>query len=143
MSGPVNRHTPRPPRHLDLSMRIDKYDESEDDDMDEFTNQNGLCSDCRQPDTGYCFCTEVENYALMNGITVEEQLCKYHAENERLDRARAARQALRLVRKRILAWQRAVRVHRLISYWRKAAAAPDSKAYQRAAKRFKANSYVS
>jgi hypothetical protein len=58
------------------------------------------------------------------------------------DLQRAMRQRIRLARKRIIVLQRIVFVHRLIAFWRKAAAAPDSNAFQRAAKRFKAMAEV-
>jgi hypothetical protein len=79
-----------------------------------------------------------EDHASDHGISVEEWLAERRLEGRMFDSQRALRQRTRLARKHIIAWQRVVCVMRLIAFWRKVTAAPDSKAFQRASKRFKA-----
>ena len=112
--------------------------EEEDDEMDEWMDNCEKCSDCGEPDTGYCACVAAEDYASDLGITVEEFCAQRRAEGRMYDSQRALRQRIRLARKHIIVWQRIVCVQRLITFWCKAAAAPDSKAFERAAKRFRA-----
>ena len=114
---------------VDLSMTILTFSEEDDDEMDELAS-GVLCEDCGDPDTGYCFCVHI---GMLN-----EKIDEYRVENVRLHRERAVRQNIRKVRRRIMMWQRWVRLHLLILYWREAVLAPESKAVQRAAKRFRA-----
>ena len=138
MNTPADCHTHSLPgqRH-DLSMTIDQWTEEEDNEMDEWMENNELCEDCGESDIGYCACLVAEENASILGITTGEWLAERRAEGARLDQERAHRQNVRMARKRIIVWQRIVCVHRLITFWRKAAVAPDSKAFQCAAKRFK------
>ena len=105
--------------------------------MDYWLSINELCDDCGECDTGYCACLVAEERASIRGITTEEWLSESRSECVQVNLERHRRQLLRIVRKGIIAWQRIVSLHRLISFWRKAAASPDSKAFQSAAKRFK------
>lgn len=106
--------------------------------MDEWLANCERCVDCGEPDTGYCACVYAEHYASDLGISVEEWLAARRLEGRMYDSQLASRQRTRLARKHIIVWQRIVCVIRLIAFWRKATAAPDSKAFQRASKRFKA-----
>jgi hypothetical protein len=111
--------------------------QEEDDDEDALLNTCDICSDCEEPDTGYCACVYAEDYASDLGISVEEWQAERRLEARTYNSQRALRQSIRRARKHIIAWRCVVRVHMLISFWRRAAAAPDSKAFQRAAKRFR------
>ena len=121
------------------SLRDEAYSvtEEEDDEMDDWLDNCDKCSDCGEPDTGFCACVCAEHHARNHGLSVAEWLAEPRLEARMYDSQRALRQRIRLARKHIIVWQRIVCVHRLITFWRKAAAAPDSKAFERAAKRFR------
>lgn len=123
--------------YVNFSTTIDGYD-SEDDLLCDWVLENiGECENCGRAERTGCCCTnlewDMEELQMTEGEVFETYRLSAHDDKcERLERQRK-RQRL----KRIRFWQKIVLLIRIVSCWRKFAAAPDSKAAQTAAKRFK------
>ena len=123
--------------HYQAYSRDEAYSvtEEEDDEMDDWLDNCDKCSDCSSRTRGSALaCAPSITHAnvISSGVVgrapfgytcmILSGLCA----STSVSRANTS------------SWQRIVRVQRLITFWRRVTAAPDSKAFKRAAKRFRA-----
>jgi hypothetical protein len=120
-----------------LDMEIDGYTELEDTETDKLCEQYGECEDCHEPDTGYCRCQNVDSDMERWNTSEEAVYFIYRRQSEAHDRSRSMRQLKRKHLRNVVLWRRAAGMNGIVNYWSKMTVAPDSKATQVTAKRFK------
>lgn len=104
-------------KNADLSMTIDQYTEDEDTDFDKMLQSCGVCDDCGDLDSGYCYCTSLDFDTQHANNEERKILQSYREENVKLSLARDHRCKIRKARKLLSQVRKHVMCRNVAFYW--------------------------